>query len=97
MNTKITDKIEINKDKKLSDLECKVVMLQSEEIPFILSDITKNEKGRTMRDVATDEVRTVQEMNLHLRNNYKNNIVAKRWIACNEFLVTLLREQYDIN
>lgn len=92
---KSQDEIKVHEDKTLLDLEGHMAILESEKVNFILSDITVNEKGRTMQDVGLDKISIFDRTNLHLQHNYKDNSVAKSWIAVNTFSADRLREVYS--
>lgn len=87
-----TDKITVYKDEELLDLESKMRHLTVEETGFLLSQNITNENGRTMDDVAKDKIKVLNETNIHLENKYKDNRVAKIWLAVNQFTIDRLRE-----
>jgi len=87
-----SDKIEIYKDDKLLNLRGKWNALEVAELNFLLSKTEVDKNGRTVCDVARDEITVLEETNAHLRSYYDSNGVAKRWLAVNQFTIDRLKE-----
>ena len=84
--------IEVYKDKKLMDLIEKSHALEAEEIEFLLSDITTNEKGRTRNEVSKEKIALLEDINNYFKSHYPNNKVADNYIATNQFIINRLKE-----
>lgn len=90
----MNDEIKIYKDQKLLDLGKQWIDLQNEEMWFLLNKQDVNEKGRTMKNIATDMIKIYSLTNEHLKNQYPDNEVAKIWIATNDFSSQLIKETW---
>jgi hypothetical protein len=88
-----SDGVEIYKDEKLLHLYGgRVSELESELLGFALSNIEINENNRKIEDVLRDKIHILKAINLHLEDKYRDNTVAKEWIAVNKFIIRGLGE-----